>query len=428
MPRTVQDAKLENPTLRQKLKLGKDHFKTITPAELHIGWRRRKASEAGVWLVRTYIGKTGASQYSQYKIAKLGWADDLPGGLTYAEALKLAQAPAVAALAVKAEELTVGEAMSAYVKWLHAHKATGSDAELRAAKLILPQLGSIKVTALTTHQLSEWFEALAVAPPLLRTKAGNKQQWGVAPTTAEEKRARRASANRVLSTLKAALNMAFHKGRVSDDVAWRRVMPFPQVDAARPGYLSTEEAQRLINASDAASGFRALVIAALSTGARYGELIAMRNSDFQRGKIHIPTSKSGKPRDIVLTEEGNAFFESMTIGRPPDALIFVRADGGGWASSHQARPMADACRHAHIDPPVGFHALRHTVASLAVMNGTPLMVVARNLGHASTVMIEKHYGHLAQSYIDDQIRLGAPRFGVSEPTNVIPLLKTKDQK
>ena len=427
MPRTVQDAKLENPTLRQKLKLGKDHFKTITPAELHIGWRRRKASEAGVWLVRTYIGKTGASQYSQYKIAKLGWADDLPGGLTYAEALKLAQAPV--APAVKAEELTVEQAMAAYIKWLKDHnKATASDAELRAAKLILPTLGKIKVTALTTHQLSEWFEALAVAPPLLRTKAGNKQQWGVAPTTAEEKRARQASANRVLTTLKAALNRAFTNGRVTDDVAWRRVVPFAGVDAARPGYLTVEEAQRLLNASDAASGFRALVTGALQTGARYGELIAMRNSDFQRGKIYIPTSKSGKPRDIVLTEEGNAFFESMTIGRPPDALIFVRADGGGWASSHQARPMADACRHAHIDPPVGFHALRHTVASLAVMNGTPLMVVARNLGHASTVMIEKHYGHLAQSYIDDQIRLGAPRFGVSEPTNVIPLLKTKDQK
>jgi hypothetical protein len=45
------------------------------------------------------------------------------------------------------------------------------------------------------------------------------------------------------------------------------------------------------------------------------------------------------------------------------------------------------------------------------MNGVPLMVVAKNLGHASTTMVEKHYGHLAPSYIVDAIRLGAPKFG-----------------
>jgi integrase len=60
---------------------------------------------------------------------------------------------------------------------------------------------------------------------------------------------------------------------------------------------------------------------------------------------------------------------------------------------------------------VGFHILRHTAASLAVMNGTPLVVVARNLGHASTRMVEAHYGHLAPSYIADEIRKGAPQFG-----------------
>jgi hypothetical protein len=35
------------------------------------------------------------------------------------------------------------------------------------------------------------------------------------------------------------------------------------------------------------------------------------------------------------------------------------------------------------------------------MNGVPLMVVAKNLGHADTRMVEKHYGHLAPSYVAD---------------------------
>jgi hypothetical protein len=55
------------------------------------------------------------------------------------------------------------------------------------------------------------------------------------------------------------------------------------------------------------------------------------------------------------------------------------------------------------------------------MNGMPLMVVARNLGHADTRMVEKHYGHLAPSYVADEIRKAAPRFGVELAKVVAPL-------
>jgi hypothetical protein len=46
------------------------------------------------------------------------------------------------------------------------------------------------------------------------------------------------------------------------------------------------------------------------------------------------------------------------------------------------------------------------------MAGAPLLVVAKNLGHADTRMVEKHYGHLSASYVADAIRAAAPRFGV----------------
>jgi integrase len=121
--------------------------------------------------------------------------------------------------------------------------------------------------------------------------------------------------------------------------------------------------------------------------------------------------RGGKPRHVVLTDEGAAPVSRLTAGRSGHEPLLTKANGEPWRASHQKRPMAEACRRAEITPHIGFHGLRHTWASLAVMAGVPLLVVAKNLGHSNTRMVEKHYGHLAPSYIADAIRAGAPRFG-----------------
>jgi hypothetical protein len=76
--------------------------------------------------------------------------------------------------------------------------------------------------------------------------------------------------------------------------------------------------------------------------------------------------------------------------------MFRHANGGAWKASEQGRPMAAVNEHARLKPPITFHGLRHTWASLAAMNGVPLLIVAKNLGQADTRMVEKHYGHLAR--------------------------------
>jgi hypothetical protein len=86
--------------------------------------------------------------------------------------------------------------------------------------------------------------------------------------------------------------------------------------------------------------------------------------------------------------------------------MFSHADGSPWKKSEQSRPIREACEHARITPAVGFHTLRHTWASLAVMARVPLLVVAKNLGHKDTRMVEHHYGHLAPSFITEAIRAG----------------------
>jgi integrase len=193
------------------------------------------------------------------------------------------------------------------------------------------------------------------------------------------------------------------------------------VEVARVRYLTITEAQRLLNACDA--DFRALVRAALETGCRYGELIRLEIQDFNpdASTVAIRKSKSGKPRHVVLTEDGVAFFRVHCSGRAGSELMFRHADGRAWKASEQARPMREVCKRANIHPAISFHILRHTWASLAVMKGVPLMVVAKNLGHADTRMVEKHYGHLAPSFITDAIRAGAPRYGIKADKQVVPL-------
>ena len=64
-----------------------------------------------------------------------------------------------------------------------------------------------------------------------------------------------------------------------------------------------------------------------------------------------------------------------------------------------------------VNPPVGFHQLRHTWAAHAVINGVPLAVVAGNLGHSGMAMVDKRYGHLAPNQGAEAIRAHAPKFG-----------------
>jgi integrase len=152
-------------------------------------------------------------------------------------------------------------------------------------------------------------------------------------------------------------------------------------------------------------------------------LIGLECADYNpdSATLHIRRSKTGEARHVVLTSDGAAFFAQVCAGRAGSERMFARADGQAWMPSQQARPLLEANQRAKIDPPITFHGLRHCWASLAIMNGTPLLVVAKNLGHSDGRMVEKHYGHLSQSFIADAIRAGAPKFGPVRERKVVAL-------
>ena len=73
--------------------------------------------------------------------------------------------------------------------------------------------------------------------------------------------------------------------------------------------------------------------------------------------------------------------------------------------------MHDAYRKAGIGPTT-FHELRHSYASTLVNSGCPMPVVAKLLGHASTVMTERHYAHLAKNTVRDELLRSMPTLGI----------------
>jgi integrase len=416
MPRTVRDAQLETRAARHRLSpRGEPYYRAIEEG-LHLGYRKPKAG-TGKWLARFYWR-------GRYQYEPLGPADDLSDGdgvaiLSYRQAQALARERLVSRAQTSGNRgpLTVASALDSYLKTLSPRAA----ADARYKRRLMADLEKREVASLTADEIRVWHRGLAAQGARLRTRSDNDQKFRDAPNNDEDHRRRQASANRVLTVLKAALNRAFHDGKVASDAAWRQAKPFKAVEKARDRFLTVAEAKRLINGANVE--FRPIVQAALLTGARYGELCRLTVLDWNpdTGSLAIRRTKTGKPRHVELTEEGVSFFEALTCGRTGDALIFTKADGSAWGASHQRRRMAEACEHGKISPPITFHGLRHTWASLSIMTGMPLLVAAQNLGHADGRMVERTYGHLSRDYLRKAIREYSPKFLIASGDNIKPL-------
>ncbi|MDB5410060.1 MAG: site-specific integrase [Rhodospirillales bacterium] len=426
MARTARSQKLDTRTARAKLPMKKSGYWVSVARGCALGYR--KGAKGGTWLAKlvrpdyrreTAIGPADDALDAD-GIASIDYATAQDRARAwFAEMSRVADGSAPAS-----GPYTVANALADYV----AHYAAGhtkgggkavKDTETRIAAFILPALGDQLVAKLTAQRLRDWHAALAAEGARLRTKSGTikRRVRAIAKGDAEAVRRRRATANRTLTVLKAALNHAFREGQVATDEAWRRVLPFREVDTAKVRYLDGDEVRRLVTATDAA--FRPMVQAALLSGCRYGELAAFRVGDFDAtaATVTVRMSKGGKPRHVMLTDDGVALFQTHAEGKSGDALVFPRPDGEPWGKSHQHRQLRAACKRAKILPAASFHILRHTYASTLARAGVPMQVIAANLGHSDTRMVEKHYAHLAPSHVANVIRAAMPSAGIIETTN-----------
>lgn len=436
MSRVRRDAKLDTRSARLRLKTGGEPYWTMLARGEALGYYRPADGGAGTWRARVLQAGGG------HRKAAIGMADDYADA-DGQEVLNFAQAQAKArewfdrARLDNGEEVpqrgpfTVADAWALYLNDCARRGVKRPDRLGFGAKhYILPALGHIEVEKLTQRRIEKWHSEMAASAPRRRAKKfADKVAEGPVPSTPEQKRKRRASANRVLTMLKSALNIAKRQQKVTCTAdTWREVQPFGNADAARVGYLNLEEQARLVNACE--PDFRRIVQGGLFTGARIGELARLKAEDFdpENESVFIAPGKNGKGRHVFLAKEGVAFFLEAVAGLEGGALIFTHEAFNGrqwlqpraqraWKVSDHQRPMRAACEAAKIAP-LGFHQLRHSYASALIAAKIPLAYVAEMLGHTGTRMVEKHYGHLAPSAIKDAIRALAPRLGIHTPGKV----------
>jgi site-specific recombinase XerC len=134
--------------------------------------------------------------------------------------------------------------------------------------------------------------------------------------------------------------------------------------------------------------------------------------------IFVSESKTGKPRHVYLTEEGKTLFDGLTDRQSQESAIFTLTKPrtgqiSPWQRNDQGRFLKEAYTKAGIET-VTFHELRHTYASTLVNRGCSLYVVAQQLGHSGTNMVEKHYGHLAPNTVRDEVLRAMPTLGIMD--------------
>lgn len=415
MARLVRDNRIDNRTGRLKLAVQSEPYWAKLSEGEHLGYYR--GSKQQKWVARYRVPGAGVA----YKKVRLGDADDFADAdgertLNYKQATDAARAWfASQGAPPPPPPYTVGDAFDDYLIGFTGKSVAKTKARIEA--ILRPVFGDVLVAELTTAQIATWLREKAASPAKLRTSARADQQNKRAATSADAMKRRQSTANRDLTVLKAALNVAYRSGKAPSDDAWRKVKPFENVDAARMRYLDEAEAKRLVNACDPL--FRPMVQAALLTGCRYGELASVkaRDVDLAAGTVWLTDTKARKSRIAYLEAEGLRLFTAATAGKQGDALVFPRSDGKRWGPSQQARYLANACQNGNVDK-TGFHDLRRTFGARLARRGVQMAVIAEALGDADERIVRKHYAHLSPSYLADTIRANVDGQGLVPASNV----------
>jgi len=247
-----------------------------------------------------------------------------------------------------------------------------------------------------------------------RDRLGSLSLAAVTPAAITEARAALldrvsgATSNRYLAALSAVLTLA------EKEWEWLSRNPVSKVrrraeSRGRVRFLSDDERKRLLKACEASHDRRLhpLVLFALTTGARQGELLGLRweDVDLENARARLQKTKNKDRRSISFPGSAGEVLREMAKAPHDSGYLFANGDG---LPTFSKKPWLAALNEAKIDD-FRFHDLRHTAASYLAMSGATLPELAAFLGHRTLAMVQR-YAHLTESHSESVAQRMAQQF------------------
>jgi integrase len=312
------------------------------------------------------------------------------------------------ALSARPQSMTVRELIDRYMAQYSGRDST------RGQRLAawLAMIGEFTLEQVDSDLMHVGRAELATTPALVfmgLDHAGNK----IFKTKARGKPKSTATLNRYMVAIAAVFTWAIEQ-RLTPK-AWvhpcRGIKRLPESDG-RVRFLDSEERDRLFAACRASKYPRlyALALMAMLTGARRGELLALRwcDIDLAKGLAMLGKTKNGDRRTLVLLPQVAEALRPF-LG-DPDRFVF-----GSVRSRYQAPAITDsAWRDAVARAEIRnfkFHDLRHCCASYMAQAGQPLNMIAEVLGHRKLDMTRR-YAHLTTQTKADAMRSALGGIGI----------------
>lgn len=237
--------------------------------------------------------------------------------------------------------------------------------------------------------------ALADVTPALIVKYRNDL---LATTTRRGTKMANGTVVRYMASLSHAFSLAVKDWQWIDDSPLRKVTK-PKEPRGRERFLSDSERDALLQACQASTSrfLYTVVVLALSTGMRRGEIMALRwpQIDLANGRILLFETKNDTSRAVPLAGMALAMMSDLAkVRRIETDLVFYGEAGD--QPVDLTKPWTTALARAQVTN-FRFHDLRHSAASYLAMNGATTIEIAAVLGHKTLQMV-KRYSHLANSH------------------------------
>lgn len=333
----------------------------VRKTENGIYWLARQAGANGKKYVQLALRSQNFSD--AIKEATTALFDQLDSGLTFSD-------------------ITVEEIFDRYCKTVKENPTNVS------LKKCLGKLGKVKLRDLRKADIVAWVES----DDLLNGRKGQPRSLG--------------SVQRMISPIRAALNMAVHKDLLKDG-NWKQgfitkytslnTKHIEETELNERRYLTPSERRSIIDAAnDDAKQWLELCA---TTPMRPGDWSdrTVKHFDERSGTLFVESKNH--PRHMKLNSKNVEMLKSLCADKGRDALIFTRnATGGGWDRETWNDAFKSAAKVALIDESAVLYNFRHSVITELLENGLSATQVGKLAG-TSTTMIEKTY---AKSLLDVQ--------------------------